>query len=207
MTFRAISGNNQYFAEESDRPLPTDADANDIHDGAQVTFTDSKVVELFDAKNAVWFPMGTTVSGSNGDPAGNVVVSDIGYTEGVLDVYDEEIYNAAIGDMTLTATGLNKYTRWMFEVSGITVDSFSLQISLDTGFAFPDTAPGNHYLTVSLAKVASAPVATIDANGLYYAVADTDSGASGAGDIFFNALFLDRAGATDTIVVRALGRV
>ncbi len=54
MTFRAIAGSNKYFAEESDRPLPTDADANDIQDGAQVTFTDSKIVELFDAKNAVW---------------------------------------------------------------------------------------------------------------------------------------------------------
>lgn len=57
MTFRAVSGDNKFFAVDADRPLPIteSAGGTKIRDGAEVIFTNSGIVELFDAKNGIWF--------------------------------------------------------------------------------------------------------------------------------------------------------
>lgn len=58
MTFRAVAGNNKYMAVEADRPLPIQVGQEDVHDGSEVTFTDSGVVELFDGDSGAWVDIG-----------------------------------------------------------------------------------------------------------------------------------------------------
>ena len=72
MTLRKIIESNRFFAEDSDRPISTEG----FIDGAEIMFTDTKVIELFDKKNGVWFQPPGVGTSSDGSTVEEVVVKD-----------------------------------------------------------------------------------------------------------------------------------
>ena len=104
MTFRAVVGSNNFFAVEADRPLPV-IDAvgrTKIRDGAEVIFTDSGVIEQFDAVVGAWFLVSP---GSSGNAPATLVVAESYRPEDVTGILTlDEIADVTVAADPMPAT-------------------------------------------------------------------------------------------------------